>query len=155
MNYLGLICRQSGCPLFILPEVSAWTAGSGSQPQKSASGHLLLAWHPCSTCIHMAVTTAEHALYCEARAPLSNLRYTKGHADGSCHPLPDSLPTSTSFTSPWCPLPDQQRRSLIHSLPPPPPTPSSNLSLGHWEMPPCRLPSVHRGNGFWQPWKDK
>lgn len=38
MNYLGLICRQSGCPLFILTEVSAWTAGSGSQPQKSASG---------------------------------------------------------------------------------------------------------------------
>lgn len=95
--------------------------------------------------------TAKHALKSRACAPLSNLRNTKGHAVGSCHPLPDSLPSSTSFSNPRCPLPDHQSQSLFHSSPPPPPMPSGNLSPGHWEMPPCRPPSVHCGNGFWQP----
>lgn len=60
-----------------------------------------------------AATTAKHALKSRARAPLSNSRDTKGHAAGSCHPLPDSLPSSsTSFSSPLCPLPDHQSQSL-------------------------------------------
>lgn len=44
-----------------------------------------------------AATTAKHALKSRARAPLSNSRNTRGRAAGSCHPLRDSLPSSTSF----------------------------------------------------------
>lgn len=40
-----------------------------------------------------AATTAKHALKSKAYAPLSNSRNTKGHTAGSCHPLPDSLPS--------------------------------------------------------------
>lgn len=120
-------------------------------------GHLLLA---LATMFHPQPpwrwSLLQRALEGKARGPSSNLRNAKGQTDRSCHPLPDSLPVSTSFSSPWCPLPDQQRQSLLHT---PrllrPPMPSSNLSPGHRERPPCRLPSAHRRNGFWQPQKDK
>lgn len=60
-----------------------------------------------------AATTAKHALKSKARAPLSNLHDTKGHTAGSCHPLPYPLPSSsTSFSSPQCPLPDHRSQSL-------------------------------------------
>lgn len=41
-------------------------------------------------------TTAKHDLKIRICAPLSDLRNTKGHTAGSCHALPDSLPSSTS-----------------------------------------------------------
>lgn len=64
---------------------------------------------PAST---TAATTAKHALKSRACAPLSNSCHTKGHTARSCHPLPNARPSSSSFYSPWCPLPDHRSQSL-------------------------------------------
>lgn len=61
----------------------------------------------------MVATTAKHALKSRSSAPLGNSCNTKGHTARSCHPLPCSLhSSSTSFSSPRCPLPDHQSQSL-------------------------------------------
>lgn len=92
-------CRDSGVP-GTTREVSI--GGTSSCPG--------IRVRPATT---TAATTAKHALKSGACAPLSNSHDTKGHAARSCHPLPDSLPSSsTSSSSPRCPLPDHRSQSL-------------------------------------------
>lgn len=88
----------AGRPLFTLIEVLHGRHSLGHDQGSQHQGPPLLALasvfrHATTT----AATTAKHALKSRARAPLSNSRNTRGRAAGSCHPLPDSLPSSTSF----------------------------------------------------------
>lgn len=123
-SYLDESADIASRPLLIL------TGSDGGLQGQRGPGHNQRSQHQAtSSCPGIRVrpatttvpTTAKHALKSRACAPLSNSPDTKGHTARSCHPLPDSLPSSSSvsssplpssFSSPQCPLPDHQSQSL-------------------------------------------